>query len=90
MNALWGKSMMYEEAEAWFIRSTHRLPNRIYPYYLLAKLYAEHPEVFPMEKLEWAARMVLEKEAKVESTAVREMREEVKSLLQNKVKSFVD
>ena len=81
---------MYEEAEAWFIRSTHRLPNRIYPYYLLAKLYAEHPEVFPMEKLEWAARMVLEKEAKVESTAVREMREEVKSLLQNKVKSFVD
>ena len=80
----------YEEAEEWFIRSTHRLPNRIYPYYLLTKLYAEHPEVFPMEKLEWAARMVLEKEAKVESTAVREMREEVKSLLQNKVKSFVD
>ena len=77
-------------AESWFIRSIHRLPNRIYPYYLLAKLYAEHPEVFPMEKLEWAARMVLEKEAKVESTAVREMREEVKSLLQNKVKPFVD
>ena len=81
---------MYEEAEAWFVRSTHRLPNRIYPYYLLTKLYAEHPEVFPMEKLEWAARMVLEKEAKVESTAVREMREEVKSLLQNNVKTFDD
>ena len=28
-------------AEDWFIRSTHRLPGRIYPYYLLAKLYAE-------------------------------------------------
>ena len=75
---------MYEEAEAWFIRSTHRLPNRIYPYYLLAKLYEEHPEVFPREKLEWAARMVLEKEAKVESTAVREMREEVKKWLDDK------
>ena len=75
---------MYEEAEAWFVRSTHRLPNRIYPYYLLAKLYEEHPEVFPMEKLEWAARMVLEKEAKVESTAIREMREEVKALLEEK------
>ena len=70
----------YEEAEAWFIRSTHRLPNRIYPYYLLAKLYAEHPEVFPREKLEWAARMVMEKEAKVESTAIRQMREEVNAL----------
>jgi tetratricopeptide (TPR) repeat protein len=72
----------YKEAEVWFIRSTHRLPNRIYPYYLLAKLYAEHPEVFPKEKLEEAARMVLEKEAKVESTAIREMREEVKKLLE--------
>ena len=70
-----------KEAEHWFIRSTHRLPNRIYPYYLLAKLYAEHPKLFPKEKLEWAVRMVLEKEAKVESTAIREMREEVKNLL---------
>ena len=67
-------------AEHWFIRSTHRLPNRIYPYYLLAKLYAEHPEIFPKEKLEWAARMVQEKEAKVESTAIRQMREEVEKI----------
>ena len=74
----------YKEAEHWFIRSTHRLPNRIYPYYLLAKLYAEHPEIFPEEKLEWAVRIVLEKEAKVESTAIREMREEVKELLKDK------
>ena len=71
----------YKEAEERFIRSTHRLPNRIYPYYLLAKLYAEHPKYFPREKLEWAVRMVLEKEAKVESTAIKQMREEVKILL---------
>ena len=71
-------------AEHWFIRSTHRLPNRIYPYYLLAKLYAEHPDVFPREKLEWAVRMVLEKEAKVESSAIRQMREEVKIMLEEK------
>ena len=67
-------------AEHWFIRSTHRLPNRIYPYYLLAKLYAEHPDVFPKEKLEWAVKMVQEKEAKVESTAIRQMREEVEKI----------
>ena len=74
----------YMEAEEWFVRSTHRLPNRIYPYYLLAKLYAEVPQIFPREKLEWAVRMVLEKEAKVESTAIRQMREEVKVLLDEK------
>ena len=71
----------YEEAEEWFIRSTHRLPNRIYPYYLLAKLYAECPDIFAREKLERAAKMVLEKEAKVESTAIKQMREEVKVML---------
>ena len=71
----------YKEAEYWFIRSTNRVPNRIYPYYLLAKLYAECPDVFAKEKLEWAVRMVLEKDAKVESTAIREMREEVKELV---------
>ena len=31
----------YAEAEYWLIRSTHRLPGRIYPYFLLAKLYAQ-------------------------------------------------
>ena len=77
----------YKEAESWFIRSTHRLPNRIYPYYLLAKLYAEHPKFFPREKLEWAVRMVLEKEAKVESTAIKQMREEVKDIMQNNDKN---
>ena len=71
----------YEEAEEWFIRSTHRLPNRIYPYYLLAKMYAECPDIFAREKLEWAVKMVLEKEAKVESTAIKQMREEVKVML---------
>ena len=50
------------------------------PYYLLAKLYAKHPEVFPREKLEWVARMVMEKEAKVESTAIRQMREEMEKI----------
>ena len=74
----------YEEAEEWFIRSTHRLPNRIYPYYLLAKLYTECPDIFPRKKMEWAVRVVMEKEAKVQSTAIRQMREEVKKLLNEK------
>ena len=70
----------YEKAEEYLIRSTHRLPGRIYPYYLLAKLYAE-PQYLQPEKLKYAAEIVLTKEPKVQSTAVREMREEVKKLL---------
>lgn len=66
-------------AEDWFIRSTHRLPGRIYPYYLLAKLYAE-PSFRQPDKFEKMKRMVLTKEPKVHSTAIRQMREEVKKI----------
>ena len=31
----------YVEAEEYFLRSTCRLPGRIYPYYLLVRLYAD-------------------------------------------------
>lgn len=69
----------YEKAEESLIRSTHRLPGRIYPYYLLAKLYAESEYQQP-EKLKRMVEVVLTKEPKVQSIAVREMREEVKKL----------
>ena len=73
----------YKEAEHWLIRSTHRLPGRVYPYYLLAKLYQEAGDCFPPEKLDWPIRMVLEMEPKVHSKAIEEMREEVKGLSKN-------
>lgn len=69
----------YERAEEYLIRSTDRLPGRIYPYYLLTKLYAE-PEYRKPEKLKRLIEVVLTKEPKVQSTAVKEMREEVKNL----------
>lgn len=69
---------LYQEAEHYLLRSVSRLPGRIYPYYLLFKLYDEMPEgKYSRERKEWAVRMVLEKEPKVHSTAIREMREEV-------------
>ena len=69
----------YQEAEHYLLRSVNRLPGRIYPYYLLFKLYDEMPEgKYAKGRKEFAARMVLEKEPKVQSTAIREMREEVK------------
>ena len=75
----------YQEAEHCLLRSVNRLPGRIYPYYLLFKLYDEMPEgKYAQERKEWAARMVLEKEPKVQSTAIREMREEVKKRINQK------
>lgn len=70
----------YQLAEEYFLRSTHRLPGRIYPYYLLAKLYAERN--LP-DKTREMAEVVLTKEPKVQSTAVKEMRAEMRKLLKN-------
>ena len=69
----------YERAETYYLASAHRLPGRIYPYYLLAKLYAE-PGYWNREKFEKMQRIVLTKEPKVYSTAIREMRSEVEKI----------
>ena len=74
----------YEKAEMYLLRSTYRLPERVYPHYLLVKLYAE-PEYFDRIKLIREAKYVLNIEPKVNSTAIREMRQEVKKILEDKM-----
>lgn len=69
----------YKQAEEYLIRSTHRLPNRVYPYYLLTKLYDEWGKKGKMRE---KAKIVLTKEPKVQSVAIREMRDEMKKLLE--------
>lgn len=69
----------YDRAEHYFLRSVHRLPSRIYPYYLLAKLYSTH-EYYNYDKFKWACNMVIHKEPKVQSTAIRQMRDEIRKL----------
>ncbi|MCD7941657.1 MAG: O-antigen ligase family protein [Bacteroides intestinalis] len=70
----------YEQAEAFFLRSIHRLPGRIYPYYLLANLYAK-PEFYRPYKLKEVSDVVLTKEPKVHSTAIEEMRKEIQRIV---------
>lgn len=72
----------YRKAEDLLLYAIDMLPERIYPYYLLAKLYSEEA-FFQEDKLFNAANAVLKKEPKVESTAIREMRTEVKNMLKN-------
>ena len=56
------------------------LPERIYPYYMLIKLYIESMHV-EKGKIIKTANIVLTKEAKVPSKAVYEMKEYAKELL---------
>jgi tetratricopeptide (TPR) repeat protein len=66
----------YKEAELYLLHGINILPERIYPYYLLTKLYAE-PEFYNPQKLQASIDSVLTKEPKVHTTAIREMREDV-------------
>lgn len=67
-------------AETYLQRSAHRVPSLTYPYYLLTKLYAD-PYFYQPDRLQEAARMVLEREPKVFSPAIAQMREEVRDIL---------
>ena len=73
----------YREAEECYRNSIYLLPERIYPYYLLTKLYADPANYQPL-KMRKAAVAVLEKEPKVHSPAIEEMRAEVKTILKEK------
>lgn len=72
----------YEKAERLLLHAIDMLPERIYPYYLLTKLYAE-PAFFQEDKLLNSADAVLKKEPKVQSTAIKEMRADIKKMLNN-------
>ncbi|MDR1582342.1 MAG: O-antigen ligase family protein [Prevotellaceae bacterium] len=67
----------YEQAETVFIKATQLVPSRLYPWYLLTKLYHA---MGLQEKVDETAKIVETKEPKVQSPAVREMREEVREL----------
>ena len=67
----------YEQAEVCFFKASHIVPHRIYPFYLLALLYHE---MGLQDRVNEMAELVQTKEPKVISTAVREMRMEVRKL----------
>ncbi|MDR1223068.1 MAG: O-antigen ligase family protein [Tannerella sp.] len=78
----------YAEAEQCFRKAANIVPGRIYPWYLLANLYVEMGET---EKAQETACIVLTKEPKVQSTAVREMREKIKEIIQDsKIQKHTD
>jgi len=70
----------FKFAELNFLMASRIVPNRIYPYYLLAKLYAASGNTQLALQM---AQIVLTKEPKVQSTAIEEMRAEMRKLIEN-------
>ena len=74
----------FADAEKCYKAAALLLPIRIYPYYLLAKLYAE-PDFYHETKMKQMINIVLTKEPKVYSKAIHEMRMEMNILLNNRI-----
>jgi uncharacterized protein (UPF0333 family) len=70
----------YEQAEQCYRKAVNLVSHRLYPHYLLAKLYHETGQ---KDKMEAEINIVLTKPPKVESMAVKEMREELIQLTIN-------
>jgi tetratricopeptide (TPR) repeat protein len=66
------------KAEQSYLKAWHMIPCRFYPKYLLAKLYDETGQT---EKAIAVARELLEKEVKIESTAIKEIKAEMGKIL---------
>jgi tetratricopeptide (TPR) repeat protein len=69
----------YQLAEQNFLLASRIVPSRIYPYYLLANLYVEKGDRVNAIRM---AKKVLVKEPKVQSTAIEEMREKMRELIE--------
>jgi tetratricopeptide (TPR) repeat protein len=69
----------YNSAESYFKRSINRLPGRLYPYYLLAKLYTDSC-FYNVEQFKNTYNAAMQLTPKVQSPAVRQMRSELKLL----------
>ncbi len=69
----------FGDAERYYRKSIRRLPNRLYPRYLLAKLYAAAKGADSQEFKE-AYRQAMSMRPKVESPATRQMRKELQNM----------
>jgi O-antigen ligase/tetratricopeptide (TPR) repeat protein len=69
-----------EKVEEAYLHAWHMNPSRFYPKYLLAKLYDESGQ---NDKAVSVAKELLDKEIKIESTAIEEIKEEMRKIIEN-------
>ncbi|MEP5111239.1 MAG: DUF2225 domain-containing protein [Ekhidna sp.] len=71
---------LYTKAEESYQHAYYLMPHKFYPLYLLAKLYESIQE---NEKAISIAREILQKDVKVQSTAIVEIKQEMETMLKN-------
>lgn len=76
---------MPDSAEYYFRKSIFRCPNRLYPHYLLMKLYADSASFDPSKCLN-EANTLLTMPVKIPSPAIDEMQQEAKSMINKLLK----
>ena len=69
----------YDKAEMAYQHAANMIPSRFYPNYLLAKLYDERGQI---EKAVIKAQELMKKEVKIPSTAIKEIRVEMKKIIE--------
>lgn len=74
------------EAEQAYLKACYMNPSRFYPQYLLVKLYDDTNQ---NEKAIALAKELLNKEVKIESTAIHEIQTEIKKILDRNIKSEI-
>jgi tetratricopeptide (TPR) repeat protein len=70
----------YKLAEESFYKAAFMVPHKLYPYYLLTKLYVETGE---QQKAMKTAKILMESNPKVYSPAIDEMRNEIRLLMKD-------
>lgn len=69
-----------KKAEQAYMYAWYMNPSRFYPKYLLAKLYDENGQKAEAKEI---AKELLEKDIKIESTAIKEIQEEMKKIMKS-------
>lgn len=68
----------YKKSEEAYLKSFYLCPNRLYPMYLLTKLYKETKDTSMMQ---YYGNLLLNKKPKIKSIAVNEMKSEITKIL---------
>lgn len=73
----------FSSAEHFYKKAYYMVPNRFYPLYLLAKMYIQNGQVNKAKKI---ARLIINKNPKIISPAIRDMKEEMALFLNEESK----
>lgn len=79
------KLKQYSLAEQAYLHASHMIPNRLYPKYLLAKMHLEKGDTL---KARGMAQKIVDTKEKIESSATRQMKEEMRKVASGTLAEF--